>query len=54
MWNSGNVIAVINGQEVENVFVDDSDMSVDELIDDMKAKYKLDKVRYDDNYYSQR
>lgn len=41
-------MAVINGQIVESVSVDDSGMSADELIDEMKLKYKLNKVRYDE------
>ena len=50
MWNSGHVIAVIKGKTVENIFVDDTDKSADELIDEMKLKYNINKVKYKESY----
>lgn len=50
MWNSGHVIVVIKGKTVEHIFVDDTDKSADELIDEMKSKYKISKVKYKESY----
>lgn len=44
LWNSGHVFVYLNGELVENIFIDDTDKSADEIIEEMKEKYNIYKV----------
>jgi hypothetical protein len=50
LWNSGHVIVVKQGKIVEHIFVNDTEKSADELIDEMKVKYNINKVKYKESY----
>jgi hypothetical protein len=51
LWNSGTVYVYINNISVESIFVDDSDLSSDEIIELLKEKYNITTVKYT-NFYN--